>query len=280
MICFPNAKINLGLQVIEKRSDNFHNISSVMMPVAWFDVLEFQPSEQYSLIAYGINGKLKAEENLLTKAWQLVNSRFNVPPLEIHLYKSISIGSGLGGGSSDVAFFIKEINKEFKLNLSIDELKTLASEMGSDCSFFIENKTAIISGKGEVEEQIELDLENYYLFIVKPDFSISTAKAYQHIQPKKNNTSLLEIIQKPIFNWKNKLKNDFEELAFEEYPSLSFIKKKLYEHGAVYASMSGSGSAIYGIFEKEFNPPSFFKKFETRGGYLFQNNIFQFLKNE
>ena len=185
MICFPNAKINLGLQVIEKRPDNFHNIDSVIAPVQWFDVLEFQPASEYILKVYGMNNEWGAEENLVTKAWQLLKSRFDIPPVEVHLLKSIPVGAGLGGASSDAAFFIKEINKNFGLNLSIEELKALSSEVGSDCTFFIENKPALISGKGDIVEPIELGLENYYLFIVKPGFSVSTADAYQQYSSKK-----------------------------------------------------------------------------------------------
>ncbi|HEY9113317.1 MAG TPA: 4-(cytidine 5'-diphospho)-2-C-methyl-D-erythritol kinase [Bacteroidales bacterium] len=274
MICFPNAKINLGLQVIEKSHDNFHNIASVIVPVNWLDVLEFQESVQFNLTVYGINRKWKAEENLVTKAWQLLKNRFNIPPLEIHLLKSIPVGSGLGGGSADAAFFIKEINEKFELNLSSAELINLASELGSDCAFFIENRPAFISGRGNVVEAIELNLKKYFLFIVKPDFAVSTGDAYQHIQARKPAVGLKEIILQPIDSWRNNLKNDFEDLVFEHYPELGIIKEKFYEHGAIYASMSGSGSAIYGIFENELNFPPFFKKYNKRGGFLFQNKTF------
>jgi len=274
MICFPNAKINLGLQVIEKRADNFHNIASVIVPVAWFDVLEFQKSDTYSLTVYGLNDKWEVEENLVTKAWHLLKNRFDIPPLEIHLYKSIPIGSGLGGGSSDAAFLIKKVNEEFKLEMSTAEMKIIASKLGSDCPFFIENKTILATGKGDVFEPIELYLDNYFLLLVKPELSVSTADAYQHIHPKKPLTKMLNIIQQPIHFWKDKLENDFEKIVFEPYPELALIKDQLYQNGAIYASMSGSGSAIYGIFEKEFIPTQFFKKFETRGGFLFKNKIF------
>jgi len=275
MICFPNAKINLGLQVIEKRPDNYHNIASLVVPVQWFDVLEFQRAKQYSLTVYGINNKeWETEENLVTKAWQLMNSRFDIPPLEIHLLKSIPVGAGLGGASADAAFFIKEINKEFKLKLCTEDLKTLAAQLGSDCPFFIENKPALISGKGEAIEPIEPGLENYFLFVVKPGFPISTADAYRHIHVKKPEISLKGIIKQPVHFWRNNLKNDFEDLVFGRYPELGEMKEKLYKHGAVYASMSGSGSAIFGIFENEFIPPKFFKKFTTHGGFLFQNRTF------
>jgi len=271
MICFPNAKINLGLQVFEKRPDSFHSISSVIVPVAWFDVLEFQQADQYSLTVYGRREVCDEQENLVTRAWQILTKHFSIPALEIHLYKSIPAGAGLGGGSSDAAFFIKEINNAFKLGMNIDEMKNHASLLGSDCPFFIENKTAIVSGRGEQMKPFELKMEGYYLFVVKPDFSVSTVDAYQNIQPKEPDSNLLEIIRQPIQFWKNNLLNDFEKIAFERYPNLAFIKNKLYEFGAKYASMTGSGSAIYGIFENEFIPPPFFKNFETRGGFLFPN---------
>lgn len=270
MICFPNAKINLGLQVVGKRSDHFHNISSIVAPVAWYDVLEFQPSEQYSLTVYGIIEDWNKQENLVTKAWQLLNTQFNIPAFEIHLFKSIPAGAGLGGGSADAAFFIKAVNKELKLGLSIKRMKELAELIGSDCPFFIENKTVHISGKGEISSLVELKLENYFLFIVKPEFSVSTADAYEHIQIKESNIDMTDMIHQPIRFWKNGLKNDFEEMVFHRYPFLAAIKKKLYDYGAEYVSMSGSGSAIYGIFENEFVPPPFFDKLNTHGGFLFQ----------
>lgn len=274
MISFPNAKINLGLQVIEKRPDNFHNIASVIMPVQWFDVLEFRPANEYSLTIYGINKEWGTEENLVTKAWQLLKQYFNIPPLQIHLYKSIPVGAGLGGASADAAFFIKEINKEFELKLSNVELMALSAEVGSDCSFFIENKPALISEKGNVVEPIELKLEKYFLFIVKPSLTVSTADAYKNIQPKKPIINLVDVIRQPVHFWKNNLENDFESLVFARYQELGIIKEKMYEFGAAYASMTGSGSAIYGIFEDEFFPPPFFKKFTSRGGFLFQNKTF------
>jgi 4-diphosphocytidyl-2-C-methyl-D-erythritol kinase len=269
MICFPNAKINLGLHVLEKRADNFHQIETVMVPVNWCDALEFQTSGQFNLTTYGMNEKWNSDENLVTKAWRILHEKYAIPALEVNLYKSIPAGSGLGGGSSDAAFFIKTLNNAFLLGMNVEKMKLLASELGSDCSFFIENKPMLVSGKGEILEPINLNLKNYYVLIVKPGKCLSTTEAYRYVNPKNPTEKLANIIQKPIHFWKNELKNDFEEIAFEIIPELAGLKEQLYRAGAIYASLSGSGSAIYGIFENEISPGLVFKNCTVREGFLF-----------
>lgn len=271
MICFPTAKINLGLQVLEKRPDKYHEIASVMAPIAWFDALEFNVSDHYKLILHGKTENVEAKENLVTKVWKLLKDVFDIPPLEIHLFKSIPTGAGLGGASADAAFFIKKVNEEFHLKMGITEMKNIAGKLGSDCPFFIENNCSLVEGKGEIFSPFDLKLDNLYLIIINPGIHVSTAKMYQFIKPKKPEFRLLDIVSQPVQLWKNNLKNDFEDLVFNLHPTLGIIKEKLYEHGAVYASMSGSGSAIYGIFEKEFTTPLVFSNYEIKAGFLFQN---------
>lgn len=274
MICFPTAKINLGLQVLEKRPDNFHNIATVLVPILWFDVLEFQVSERNQLVVHGKTVNLLPRGNLISSAWRLLNQAFKIPPLNIHLFKSIPIGAGLAGASADAAFLITKINDYFELRMDITEMKSLAGKLGSDCPFFIENKSSLATGKGDILSPVQLMLENYFLYVVYPGIPLLTSNMYHMIEAKKPEHGIGEIITQPIGYWKNHLKNEFEVLAFRLHPSLALIKEKLYEQGAIYASMSGSGSAIYGIFEKEIFPSPFLSRFESQAGYLFRNKIF------
>ena len=251
MICFPNGKINLGLQVLSKRSDGFHNIESLIYPIPLKDVLEFVPAKsfQFDISGMAISGNKK--DNLIWKAWELLKREFKLPPLHVHLHKAIPTGSGMGGGSADAAFFLRESNEFFKLGMNDNKMKSLAGLLGSDCPFFIENKPAFVSGKGEILQSATINLRGKYLLIIMPETHISSQKAYSLVQPEKPDVSLSEIISKPISQWKNLLKNDFEKPIFSLYPELGNLKKSLYENGAVYASMTGSGSAIYGLFENE-----------------------------
>ena len=251
MICFPNAKINLGLNVLSKRTDGFHNIESLIYPIPMRDTLEFLPADSFQLNVSGFHIDNSVKNNLVYKAWKLLYKNYNLPPLHIHLHKGIPIASGLGGGSSDAAFFIHETNTVFKLGLNETEMKNLAGQLGSDCSFFIENKASVVSGKGEILQQANISLSGKYLAVVKPPIHVSTHEAYNLIKPKKPQTSLSEIIYKPIEEWKNLLINDFENLVFRHYPEIGDLKKKMYKSGAVYASMTGSGSAVFGIFENK-----------------------------
>ena len=248
MISFPNAKINLGLQVLEKRSDGFHNIESFVYPVALNDVVEFLPADKFKLDVYGY--QVSAEnENLVTQAWIMLSEVYAVPPVHVNLLKTIPPGSGLGGGSSDAVHFMKAVNEYFKLEIPFSEMKELALSIGSDCPFFINNKPSAISGRGEIIEQADLALKGLHFAVVFPPISISTKLAYSLVQVQAHATPISKIISQPVASWRNKLVNDFEEPLYKIYPQLRQIKEDLYQSGAFYASMSGSGSAVYGIFE-------------------------------
>lgn len=249
MICFPNAKINIGLQIIAKRPDAFHDISSVFYPIEICDALEFFPSKEESLCTYQMP-ILEKENNLVWKAYQLLKVKYNIPTLQIHLLKNIPIGAGLGGGSADAAFFLKEANNYFSLQLSEDELLSFALQLGSDCPFYIKNIPSIAKGRGELLQPVMLSLINYKLVVIFPEIHISTAWAFSKIGIHENHFDLYNINSIDISNWKHYVRNDFEEVVFKKYPSIADIKNTLYSKGALYASMSGSGSAVYGIFEK------------------------------
>ena len=251
MIDFPNAKINLGLNILERRIDGFHNIESLIIPIKHSDILEIIPTEcgQDSFESTGITIPSNGKPNLCQQAQALLKEKYQLPSLSIHLHKIIPAGSGLGGGSSDGAFTLKLIDNILSLGLSNEALKQLAAELGSDCPFFIENKTTFVTERGEIMEPFSLNLSGLYLAIVIPRFHISTADAYAGVKPGIPSIPLREVLSSPIEKWKKILKNDFEEFSFRKFPLLAQIKKGLYRHGALYASMSGSGSAMFGLFE-------------------------------
>ncbi len=255
MISFPNAKINLGLNVVERRKDGFHNIETIFYPVQWCDVLEIIPDSEgkknSSFKGSGIKMYSINKENLCLRAYHLLAEKYKLPVVKIHLHKIIPVGAGLGGGSANAAFALTMLNRLFDLKLTEEQLHDHASELGSDCSFFIRNKPVFASGKGNEFEEIKLSLKNYFITIIKPKVHISTAKAYQHIIPKKPVNSLKELIKLPVTKWKDAIQNDFEKSIFEEFVVIRNIKSKLYNNGAIYASMSGSGSSVFGIFKEE-----------------------------
>ena len=242
----------MGLSVKGKLPDGFHTIESIMYPVPLNDILEIiiSPKGKYSFHTSGLEIPGNPDNNLVVKAYRLLQKDFDLPAVEIHLHKSIPMGAGLGGGSSDGAFTIKLLNSLFNLQLNNVEMRNYASKLGSDCPFFIENRPVLATGKGDVFENIEIDLTGYNFVIVKPGIHIDTAEAYSMIKPAQNKTSLKEIVGEPPEKWKGLLKNDFERPVFQRYPAIKEIKDKLYEMGALYASMSGSGSAVYGIFKE------------------------------
>ncbi|MEJ6735929.1 MAG: 4-(cytidine 5'-diphospho)-2-C-methyl-D-erythritol kinase [Flavobacteriales bacterium] len=252
MLVFPNAKINIGLCVVEKRADGFHNIESIFYPVFdLFDVLEVVESKELSFTSSGIEIPGSSTSNLCVQAFQLVKSDFDIPFVTIHLHKVIPIGAGLGGGSADAAFMLKALNELFKLNLTVDQLINYARELGSDCAFFIENKPVYAFNKGDEFENIELDLTPYQLKIEYPNIHIGTKEAYSGIVPLSSKQCLKDIISKPIEEWKSFIENDFEKSVFPSHPSIENVKKKMYADGAVFASMTGSGSAVFGLFENK-----------------------------
>lgn len=262
MIVFPNAKINIGLHVTEKRPDGFHNIETIFSPVPdkpgedgrFCDVLEVIPSssgEQDAIQVSGNTEEIPDQDNLVMKALQLLREKYPVPPVNIHLHKKIPSGAGLGGGSSDAAFMLKSVNDLFKLNISSGDLETMASHLGADCAFFIRNKPMLARGKGNDFSPVSLDLKGYWVAIVVPPYHIGTAEAYRNIQPRQPQKNIQDIVQKQPDQWQNHLVNDFEANAFILHPEINEIKVALYEKGALYASMSGSGSAVYGIFRQQ-----------------------------
>ena len=249
MILFPPAKINLGLQVTAKRNDGFHNIESFLYPIPLRDVLEFREATFCQLKTYGkpIPGKLS--ENLLCKTWGLLKKHYDIPPLEVHLLKSIPAGSGLGGGSSDAAFFLKGLNDFFQLRITDEKLMNLAAQLGSDCPFFIQNTPVFVSGKGEITEACRVDLSGLCLVLVVPGVHLSTGHVFSMIKPGIPDLPISEIIKLPIARWQNLLHNDFEKIVFIRYPVLAKLKQELISRGALYASMTGTGSALYGLFK-------------------------------
>lgn len=261
MIAFPCCKINLGLNIIEKRPDGYHNIETVFYPVPLCDVLEvckmnreFPSQANCDLKITGNHIEGNEQNNLVVRAYNLIANDYNLPRVHIHLFKKIPTEAGLGGGSSDAAHMIKLLDEKFHLNMGNAEMENYASKLGADCAFFIRSEISFATGIGDelVPAMTEEgSLEGYYLVVIKPDISISTAEAYAHVKPQIPQKSCREIIQQPIDTWKNDLKNDFEEGIFTLHPILADIKQKLYDHGALYAQMSGSGSSLFGIFGRK-----------------------------
>ena len=251
MISFPNAKINLGLNILSKREDGYHIISSCFYPVPWCDILEIIPSNHLKFTSSGINIPGDESNNLCIQAYHLLNRDFNIPKVHIHLHKIIPIGAGLGGGSSDCAFTLKMLNDMFCLNLSDDQLESYAGKLGSDCPFFIKNIPTLVSGTGNQFEHTKLSLTGNSIVLVYPKIHISTQQAYAGIVPNIPEQSISDILNLPISKWKSKLKNDFESSVIETHLDIVSIKEHLYGNDALYTSMSGSGSAVYGIFENK-----------------------------
>lgn len=263
MIEFPPAKINLGLRVIRRRTDGYHDLFTVFYPIPLRDSLEILPNDEFKFFSYGFSIPGRPEENLVVKAWQVLHRFKKIPPVEIHLLKNIPMGAGLGGGSSDAAFTLQMLNRMFKLGLAPDELEEIALSLGSDCPFFLTHQPCAASGRGEELQPISFSIQGKYLLLVKPDIHISSAEAYRNVHPEMH-LHPAEILKQPIDTWKEQLVNDFEEWAFKAYPILKQIKDELYSAGAIYASMTGSGSAFYGIFEHEPHIPDSLKSYFYR----------------
>ena len=254
MILFPNCKINLGLNIVKKRDDGYHDIETVFFPVHLKDSLEIIEKEKFEFSTSGFSIEGEQDKNLCIKAYDLLKKDFpQLPAVQMHLHKAIPMGAGLGGGSADGAFTLKLLNKKFDLSLSEKHLINYSLKLGSDCPFFILNKPCFATSRGEILERTKLDLSAYKFLVVKPPIHISTAWAFSTIKPNQPVKSIKQIIQQSISTWKAELINDFEKPVFTKYPEIKNIKDKLYDAGAIYASMSGSGSAVYGIFKKENN---------------------------
>ncbi len=254
MLIFANAKINIGLNILNKRNDGFHDIESVFYPIPLYDIIEFSiidnKKTDYNFTNSGLQVDSKPADNLCIKSYLLLKKKHNLPPLNIHLHKVIPFGAGLGGGSSNAAFILKALNDFFKLDISEKNLLGSANYLGSDCSFFIKNKPALVSGKGETLIPINLNLSNYHIALIHPLINVNTKEAYENIIPDSKKKSLKELISENPENWKTEIANDFENSVFIKYPEVKQIKEKLYKSGALYASMTGSGSSVYGIFSE------------------------------
>jgi len=296
MIAFPNAKINIGLNVVAKREDGYHDIETVFYPVNLQDALEIslmRPLDPSQLISRleagklvqpddalpyfksrrkkeslpccqlemsGIDNPFPAQDNLVVKAYLLLLKDFDLPAIDIKLYKHIPTGSGLGGGSSDCASMLELLNRRFNLRLRDSALERYAAQLGSDCPFFVTGQPSIARGRGEILSPVNLSLAGYTILLVKPDVHVSTAMAYAGVTPQQPELSLEECIKRPVEEWKECIRNDFEPSVFARFPVLGQIKDRLYGLGAEYASMTGSGSTVYGLFKKPLdNPQDLFK---------------------
>ena len=254
MITFPNAKINLGLNIVEKRPDGYHNLETIFYPINLQDALEVTRREnndkEYTLHISGSPLEGEPEDNLVVKAYKLLKKDYpGLLPVDIHMYKHIPAGAGLGGGSSDAACMIKLLNDKFSLGLSTERMEEYAVKLGADCAVFIRNKPVFATGIGNLFEPVELSLKGYHIILIKPDIFVSTRDAFAEIKPVRPAVSLKEIVKQPMETWKHSMKNDFEDSVFKKFPEIAAIKDELYDLGAVYAAMSGSGSSVYGIFK-------------------------------
>jgi len=276
LLVFPICKINLGLKIISKREDGYHNLETIFYPVPIHDAVEVitnngsgyqqtvtenitaEAAHKVSLSTSGLVVAGETQNNLCVKAYELLKKDFpSLPPIEMHLHKAIPMGAGLGGGSADGAFTLTLLNKKYQLRLTIPQLQTYALQLGSDCPFFISNQPCIAYGRGEILHPLPVDLSEYQLAIINPGIHINTGWAFSQLSLatayKENELTtsiLVEILQQPIGEWKHKLVNDFEVPVFKQHPILKEIKEKLYHLGALYASMTGSGSTLFGLFKK------------------------------
>jgi 4-diphosphocytidyl-2-C-methyl-D-erythritol kinase len=251
MITYPVAKINLGLLVTDKRPDGFHNLETVFYPIQMQDTLEVVESDQFQLSVSGAEIEGKPEDNLVVKAFRLIKNDYQIPDVKVHLHKTIPLGAGLGGGSSDAAYMLRSLNELFNLEIAPEKLMDYALQLGSDCPFFLQDKPVFATGRGEKMEEISLTLKEYYLILVKPPVHVSTALAYQNIVPQKPRLSLKGLVGFPVNKWKGNILNHFERYVFQTHPEIEAVKKALYDQGAAFALMSGSGSAVYGLFRSE-----------------------------
>ena len=270
MIRFPNAKINLGLNIVNRRPDGYHDIETVFYPITLEDSIEIvlaQDGAPTTLSCYGRHVDCPMEKNLVTKAFRLLQREFNLPEVEMHLLKHIPDGAGLGGGSSDASSALIILNDMFHLGLTDEQLAERAAPLGADCAFFIYNKPVMATGIGNVFSPINVDLSGYHLLLVKPDVAVPTAQAYAKVVPTKPETPIIEILCKPIAEWRDNLVNDFEQSVFAQHPILSDTKNQIYASGAIYASMSGSGSSLFGIFSDANMTDEALKQFSHYDAY-------------
>jgi 4-diphosphocytidyl-2-C-methyl-D-erythritol kinase len=269
MIAFPHAKINIGLNILSKRKDGYHNVETILYPIAYKDALEIIPSKKFCISSYGIDLPEKEEINLCTKAFKIIKEKYKIPDVKIVLYKNIPIGAGLGGGSSNAVYTLKLLNRIFELNLNSEELENYSKKLGVDCPFFLDTHPKIATGKGESLKNCELNLSGYIINVVTPDFYFSTKDAYKNIRYFSNSTLKVD---NDIFHWKEKMTNDFEKNLSHYKNEIQDIKDKLYEEGAIYASMSGSGSSVYGIFNQKRELKKVFPNYRVWQGKFLNTN--------
>ena len=250
MILYPPAKINLGLNILRKREDGYHDIDSCMVEIPFTDILEVTISDSFEFLQTGIEIS-GGGTNLCEKAYQLLQNECEIGPVRIHLRKQIPVGAGLGGGSADATYTLLALNRLFDLQLSHQKLKELATELGSDCPFFVEGLPQIAQGKGEILAPVKLDFSDLYLVLLNPGIHVGTKEAYDGVLVGEKTVTIEEILQKPIEQWKDLLKNDFETSVFQRHPEIQTLKESLYHSGAIYAAMSGSGSSVFGLFSNE-----------------------------
>ena len=257
MIVYPNAKINIGLNVVEKRPDGYHNLETVFYPIGLQDILEIKVLDEGNVPECGYKLKITGtildrspEDNLVVRAFKMLKHDFNLPPVSIGLYKHIPTGAGLGGGSSDAAFTIKTLNKRFDLRLTDEQMEDYCTRLGADCPFFIKDTPVFATGIGNEFHPVSFSLKGKHLVLVKPDIFVSTKDAYAKVNVRRPDTPLPELLAQPLETWKDTVINDFERSVFSKYPEIAAIKDSMYDIGAVYASMSGSGSSVFGIFDE------------------------------
>lgn len=255
MLEFCPCKINLGLNVVEKRPDGFHNLETVFYPILWQDSLEIienTDNQDFEIQISGLKIDGNVQDNIIYKAFQFIRQHHQVPNIKVHLHKSIPMGAGLGGGSSNAAVFINLIDKKFNLGLSLAEKTDIAGGLGSDCAFFIEQKPVFATGKGDVFEPVQINLLKYYILLVYPGIHSNTKTAYAGVTPQRPKQNIKSILEKtPIHEWKSLLVNDFEASVCKAFPEIEKVKQQLYNNGAIYACMSGSGSTVFGIFKEK-----------------------------
>jgi 4-diphosphocytidyl-2-C-methyl-D-erythritol kinase len=272
MIVFPTAKINLGLRVTGKRDDGYHDIETIFYPVGPYDALEFVISDKAGdkdfLITTGINTGCDPEENLVIKALIKLREKYSFPVLKVHLHKVIPAGAGLGGGSSDSSCLLKAINRRFELEISEQELKDIALELGSDCPFFIEGVPAFAAGRGELLKPVTHVLSGFYIVLLNPGVSINTGEAYRNCRPGQPSESLFVLITHPITEWRKLILNDFEDFAFKKHSIIGEIKDELYSTGALFSLMSGSGSSVYGIYREKPELPEKLRRYVIFEGFI------------
>ncbi len=273
MVVFSNCKINLGLHITNKRIDGYHDLETCFYPIAFYDVIEIINAQSFDFTSTGIPIYSTIENNLCVKAYKLLQKDFStILPIKLHLQKNIPTGAGIGGGSANASFVLKALNQKYNLQLTEVQLQQYAAQLGSDCPFFINNKPCIATGRGEILTPYNIDLSNYQILLIFPDVHVSTKDAFANIVPQKPKNDIATILQQPIEQWKNELYNDFEVPIFAKYPTLQIIKQKLYESGAIYASMSGSGSTLYGIFAKNIDVKNVVDNYFDSYNYRIVNN--------